>query len=238
MKYAVETIAQDYLRYKRTVQAMEAELQHLPRGNLTCRTIHQRRYCYLQFRDEQGIVRNRHVPKQDIESVQALVERRNFLNECIKVYQLYIKVIEKTFPQLKSLTNAVLQHSSSKDCEKPYLTSQGDYVRSKSEVIIANELYNHQISYVYEKPLSLEGCRYPLHPDFTICTPGGKTVYWEHCGLMDNEDYRSKWNWRKQMYERSGISEWNKNLIVTYESKNSEFSVEDIRHHIACLLEL
>ncbi len=35
---------------------------------------------------------------------------------------------------------------------------------------------------------------------------------------MSDIEYRSKWDWRKQLYAESDISEWQKNLIVTYEA--------------------
>ncbi len=57
-------------------------------------------------------------------------------------------------------------------------------------------------------------CLQPTHPheflpDFTICTPKqNKTVLWEHCGRIDNEEYRTKWNRKRQVYENNGISDW------------------------------
>lgn len=71
-----------------------------------------------------------------------------------------------------------------------YETEQGDLVRSKSEVIIANILYQHRkdILYKYERPLEVmsDGKERNIYPDFTILNiHTGKVTYWEHAGRMD-----------------------------------------------------
>lgn len=236
MDYIIEIIAQEYLAHKRTMLAMEAELQRLP-SDLAYREVKGHRYCYREFRDENGARHSEIVPKAELEKVEQIFQRQKFLKKNIKALQLHIRLLEKAYPQLQTYSNHSQEQQGCPNPEKPYLTAKGDYVRSKSEVIIANELYNHQILYEYEKPLSLNGYSKPILPDFTIYTPmENKTVYWEHCGLMGNAEYRSKWEWKKQLYERNGISDWQKNLIATYESQNGDFSVEDVRQYVERLL--
>ena len=50
-----------------------------------------------------------------------------------------------------------------------YYTIKGERVRSKSEKIIADELYRYQIPYKYEFPLTLatHNRNIQLYPDFT-----------------------------------------------------------------------
>lgn len=215
---------------------MRNELQLLPRGNLTYRTIKGHRYCFLQFRNEEQKVCNQAVAEDQIEQLRQKIERRKFLKRNIKILEKHGAFLEKKYPQLKDLSAETKYNFSGSD--NGYLTLKGDCVRSKAEVIIANELYNHKISYIYEKPLVLAGCKYTLLPDFTVCTPKQKKIiYWEHLGLMDNEKYRSKWDWKKQLYEKYGISEWDNNLIVTYESKSLPLRVELVREQILHLLQ-
>lgn len=60
---------------------------------------------------------------------------------------------------------------------------------SKSEVIIANELFHQGIDYAYEKELQFGGGR-KCKPDFTIeDAASGLTVYWEHCGMLLDAGY-------------------------------------------------
>jgi len=64
-------------------------------------------------------------------------------------------------------------------------------VRSKSEVIIANMLSEREIPFKYEIPLYAPDGTFYL-PDFTI-TWNGEEYYWEHLGLLHNEDYKNHW---------------------------------------------
>ena len=98
-------------------------------------------------------------------------------------------------------------------------TIRGELVRSKSEVIIANALHNHNLVYVYEPELVLEGKVY--RPDFKIeDADTGDVWYWEHCGMMDNPKYKKRWENKKTFYKKNGIEE-GKNLIVTYDKGGS-----------------
>ena len=98
-------------------------------------------------------------------------------------------------------------------------TARGELVRSKSEVIIANALYYHNLDYVYEPELMLEGKIY--RPDFKIEEADtGDVWYWEHCGMMDDPKYKKRWEKKKTFYKKNGIEE-GKNLIVTYDEDGS-----------------
>ena len=63
---------------------------------------------------------------------------------------------------------------------KVHHTAKGDMVRSKSELIIANMLYERGIPYHYEEVLHMPDGRY-LVPDFTVGVKDtGRLVYLEH----------------------------------------------------------
>lgn len=84
-------------------------------------------------------------------------------------------------------------------------TSKGDYVRSKSELIIANMLWDKEILYKYEERLySKDGTEWKL-PDFTITTEEGETFYWEHLGRLENDPkYAEDWEAKKEWYKKNG----------------------------------
>ncbi len=105
--------------------------------------------------------------------------------------------------------------------KKRYSTKKGDKVRSKSEVIIADILYDLNIPYHYEKPVILKNGEI-RYPDFTLLDiRERKEVYYEHMGLLDDEDYLD-YNLKKiEEYRNSGIS-FHKNLIVTWEATNHQ----------------
>ena len=85
-------------------------------------------------------------------------------------------------------------------------TKRGDLVRSKSEVIIANELLSQGVErYAYEQALKLPSgaIRYP---DFTIIDDDtGETFYWEHLGLLHNPEYRARWERKRAAYRDADI---------------------------------
>ena len=94
-----------------------------------------------------------------------------------------------------------------------FLTENGERVRSKSELIIANQLKDNEINYHYEETLTIGNIN--LHPDFTLII-NNKIYYWEHLGMLDNERYRARWERKKQTYASIGVTEGN-NLIITTE---------------------
>ncbi|MBN2003726.1 MAG: ATP-dependent DNA helicase RecQ, partial [Anaerolineae bacterium] len=113
-----------------------------------------------------------------------------------------------------------------------YRTLSGDMVRSKSEVIIANILYQSGVPFTYEVPLPGPDGAFRL-PDFTI-EYQGQTYYWEHLGMLDTERYRQEWEEKKTWYaehfsgqllttrETSTLSEETKTIVA------SRFGVEPI----------
>ncbi|WP_240374047.1 RecQ family ATP-dependent DNA helicase [Bacillus piscicola] len=110
---------------------------------------------------------------------------------------------------------------------KIYRTRKGDLVRSKSEVIIANLLYDAGINYEYEKKLYYEQGRW-IEPDFTI-TAGEKEIYWEHLGMIGKASYDKRWLEKTAVYDTYFPGQ----LEITYEnpalSDSAEHLIEKIK---------
>ena len=84
-------------------------------------------------------------------------------------------------------------------------TEQGDLVRSKSELVIADKLHSRGVEYAYEQPLVLSNGR-TRYPDFTIADHArGVTFYWEHLGMLDDPGYRGRWERKRAEYIECGI---------------------------------
>ncbi len=86
-------------------------------------------------------------------------------------------------------------------------TEKGHLVRSKSELVIANMLYQLDIKYEYERVC--DGAVEPgrLRPDFSFVTADGDLIIWEHLGMMSREDYRRGWKWKLDWYSKNGFIE-------------------------------
>lgn len=105
-----------------------------------------------------------------------------------------------------------------------HTTIREELVRSKSELVIANLLAAHDVSYYYEKPLKVSETDFKI-PDFTV-EYEGKEYYWEHLGLWSDKEYQAYWWKKEKWYKKNGFFS---RLIVTREEAgfNSK-KVEDI----------
>ncbi len=110
--------------------------------------------------------------------------------------------------------------------DRVFQTLSGDLVRSKSEVIIANILFQSNIQFEYEKPLFAPNHTWRM-PDFTIRWKG-KDFYWEHLGMLGNEDYDKDWENKKKWYEEF----FSNQLIISKETSTlSQESKQIIREN-------
>ena len=112
------------------------------------------------------------------------------------------------------------------DCAE-YYTDNGERVRSKSEIIIANKLYRYNIPYRYEYPLQLQS-GIITHPDFTCLNVKTRQEYiWEHFGIMDNAEYACNAIKKISDYANSGYV-LGRNFIATFETANTPINANCI----------
>lgn len=97
---------------------------------------------------------------------------------------------------------------------KIHRTLADHMVRSKSEVIISNMLFDRDIAFKYEVPLYASDGTFYL-PDFTV-NWRGEDWYWEHLGRLDQDKYRNHWATKKAWYEKFFPGR----LLTTEESSN------------------
>lgn len=108
---------------------------------------------------------------------------------------------------------------------------RGEYVRSKSEKIIADYLYNNNIPYQYEPKFEISDYR-NVFPDFVVLNVRERrTIYWEHLGRCGEAGYAIK-NFKKIMdYEEQGLILGN-NLIITVETAERPLNVEIVEEKV------
>ena len=100
-----------------------------------------------------------------------------------------------------------------------FYSDNGEQVRSKSELIIANKLKQHNIPYKYEYPLVLS-TGVTVHPDFTCLNINTRQEFiWEHFGIMGDSDYMNKTLKKINDYAKSGYV-LGRNFIATFESSS------------------
>lgn len=121
-----------------------------------------------------------------------------------------------------------------------YETNAGEYVRSKSEVIIANLLHMQaeKLLYKYERPLMLNdrGRDIVIYPDFTLINvQTGKITYWEHAGLMSKPEYASAFVWKHNLYYENNLRP-GADVIFTYETEDHPLEIRVLKKVISNLL--
>jgi len=107
--------------------------------------------------------------------------------------------------------------------------SDGKMLRSKSELFIYQRLIDKKLNPLYEKKLVINDVE--KLPDFTIENDeSGEIYYWEHCGMLFDEEYKQRWEEKYQWYNDNKIIPFeqgggeNGTLIVT---EDKAYKVED-----------
>ncbi len=116
-------------------------------------------------------------------------------------------------------------------------TKRGDRVRSKSEMGIANDLFDEEIPYLYEVPIRLidyiTGQPYTAHPDFLVLNvKERKEFLWEHFGKIDDPEYAQRSIKKLVEYENAGYYP-GENMIVTFETRTFPLTPKEIKQVIS-----
>lgn len=150
----------------------------------------------------------------------------NIENEFNKNKKLYLRPLYKSYEDFSSeWLNENYDRKKIEITPNTLTTNRGDIVRSKSECLIANFLYQRSIAYRYEAVIELEdidgfGNKFSrkIYPDFTILHPKTREIIiWEHFGMMDNSEYSKTVLLKINNYINNGYIP-GINLICTFES--------------------
>lgn len=107
-----------------------------------------------------------------------------------------------------------------------YRCDNGVYVRSISELCIANWLYANRISFEYERAICVQNTGKKVHCDFYL---PDKDVYIEFWGMQQDQQYEKYKQWKEKMYLEKGLR-----LISLYPSdlKNFRDRFENALHQL------
>ena len=134
--------------------------------------------------------------------------------------QALVTPVEKTWQQKVADWKAIPYIGKTFEKGTPEIyTKKGERVRSKSEKLIADTLFDLGIEYKYECPIVLKGYGV-VYPDFTILSrKTGKEIYWEHDGKMDDPKYSEKAVRKINSYIYNEIIPGDR-LMLTFETSN------------------
>ncbi len=248
---SIKNYEQRLKEIEKAIQGLEQSIKHASKGYIICRNTRGiTRFFKIQdnkppeylAKDKIDLIKNLSQKRYEETLLEALKEEYNIAEKALstlknskkhKALKNFSKEL-KPFIKLNPITNEGYiqkwsQHNNPelpKDYtyREPYQTLKGDIVRSKSEILIADRLYTAKIPYHYEKRLELNGGATYRLPDFTILHPYTlETYYWEHLGLMHDEEYRQKAKDKIELYALNGIIQ-GKNLIITFEAGNCQLN--------------
>lgn len=225
-----------------------------PEGNLRITKVRGRDSYYL--RTDSADLNGKYIPKKNTELIRKLAQKDYnikamnaidqeqkaidaFLNAQTSLpEELYYELsparrklvtpIEQTDEEfIREWLSEVYDTSSAYEINTDLVTKRGERVRSKSELIIANTLYEMGVPYKYERPLYLKGMG-TVHPDFTVLNVRlRKVFFWEHQGMLDREEYAERTAQKMCAYVANGLLP-GRDLILSYETKDWQLSTSVI----------
>lgn len=235
---------------------LETELKTAPPGALNIRTQNGKNYYSVRY-PKTGNRKKvyRKGISGDKQLIRALV-RKKYLEQAIEGTQKDIQIIRKAlsgyvdtneesvmmgylerYPELRAHIYGGRQ--SDREWASDYTPAYGLHgenlkstsangikMRSRGEIIIAGRLDYYHIPYRYE-----DQYKHPdldRVPDFKIRRPrDGKIIYWEHFGLVNDDEYMKGTGLKLTEYEVNGIVPWD-NLIITYDQIDGGIDVRII----------
>jgi len=189
----------------------------------------------------------------EISDIDKVSER---IPEAVKANAVLSELTSEGYARIWQEGNSIVKkrRTHKKDDYHKFETNRGDYVGSKSEVIIADRLFARGIPYHYEVAFTPEAvidesrpvfdefgtiigfealgfsprAADTLHPDFYVLNKRtGKAYFWEHLGRMDNNEYCRK-NFNRFMRILDAGFVIGEDLLVTHEDSQNPLKTEDI----------
>ena len=249
-KPLIKLIADRYELITRTVKALEERLKSFPDGRLVVEKHKGGTHFILVVKGQN----KRYLSKNDSRLIEQLIQKDYYSKALrkgrkeIQVLRRTLRsypdtVVEDVFDSLsegrKEYAKPIIlddEQYAARWLAEPYkpkpfkkgapvfYTLKGERVRSKSEVIIADRLFNKGIPYKYECPLKVGN--EVIHPDFTILRMSDRQiVYHEHCGKMSDPDYAQEIPDRNNKYAQRKIYQGDK-LFYSFESAEYPLNVK------------
>jgi peptidoglycan hydrolase CwlO-like protein len=107
-------------------------------------------------------------------------------------------------------------------------TDRGDFVRSKSELVVANVLHALGLHYHYERKIEGRNTGGKMLPDFVFISSKDELFVWEHLGMLDKPEYRERWDIKRRWYEDNGFVQ-GVNFFVSRDESDGSLDSQVIR---------
>lgn len=246
---------------ERILNSLSKELKRLPGGRLEVTKTGGKYIQFIRVNCVDGVVKRKYIRKKEISLAQQLAQKEYDLKVKREAESLLEKITDMTeVMKQHDLENVYLRETTDRralitpvipgdeqfieewyeshpgngntyEMITSYTTLRGEKVRSKSEKMIADAYYTAEIPYVYEPALHLRSGK-TLYPDFAVLNVAKRrTLYHEHFGLMDDDEYRSSCIRKMRRYNDSGF--WaGDTMIYTFEGEDAPFDQDELERII------
>ena len=258
----IQLAKEEVPQLENTLKKIDAFLNHTPEGCLKWQNKKGKTYYYHQYMKDNKWVR-RYIKKNELSLAKKLAQKHYYLsirpilekmldetkrftkkcssNELEEIYDNLSDERKSLVTPIQISVKEKVKQWQAEAYEKNlmypenlrYETEQGDMVRSKSEVIIANILYRNRkdILYKYEKSLEVmeNGRQKTIYPDFTILNKHtGKVTYWEHAGRMDDSHYANEFVKKMNTYIDNDLL-LGRDVVVSFESLSNPLDIKVVK---------
>lgn len=249
----VQTIETELTREKKMLHFFEQRKKQVAPGSLTLNKQQYSNYCYQKTyvdgkRHQIFLDRDR---DEDIEIIKELMEKKTLvhatpilrknveaLEQCLTKFRPY-SPLDYEYGELLGKSYYLdgdvcyKEWKKKEDCKNPFHkenciheTKSGKKVRSKSEVLIADTLFDLKIEFKYEPELVVDGKI--IYPDFEFFHPKEKKlIWWDHLGKLDDPGYAFPNINRIAVLGKNGIR-LGENLIITTETKEKPLTHREV----------
>lgn len=192
----------------------------------------------------QGLIR-KYLWESELKVLEQNQNKLNGINGVFDEFDLEksIKALQKRCPSISDdmISDALSEYAKSswareeyeqsmyKPEERRQINSHGLRLRSKSEVLISEKLYEYGLEFHYEQVIHIGDTS--LVPDFIIRRSDGKKFVWEHEGLTNVQSYLKWQDQKAKLYAGIGIVPWD-NLIVTYDNSDGIIDLRIVESEI------
>ena len=228
------------------IHAHKKELSQLPKGTLIMNTHRNTPQWFLQRKNKDDEYTRTYLGKDKLDLTIKLA-RKAYLKQLIKDEENELACITEYLAHRQPVDFSKFRDMNSPYCRlifntnwgyEPYQksdshpehlkirTQKGDIVRSKSEALIADTLFEMDIPYRYEW-VTLIGNE-PMAPDFTIMNPRTDSlIIWEHFGKIGDAGYYADWQKKMYTYTHNGFVP-GYNMITTYENRDHPLDSQEV----------
>ena len=202
------------------INDLQSQIDVLPSGTFFC--TRNNKY-YKWYYTDKG--KTKYIPKSERKLAEQLVKRK-YLESRLRKFKQEEKRIDIYLKQY-SLDEFSSYHVE----EHPELQKllSGVYVPLKQELdewVNASYTNNPKEPQKFRYECLLQIQNVSVYPDFTIRHPvTGEVYYWEHFGMMDNENYAHNVYSKLQLYQSVGIIP-SMQLLTTFETRQNPLDYE------------